>query len=182
MKTVNVGIIGTSWWADAMYLPALKNHPRARIEAVAGRNPETTRKFASRWEIPRHYEDADELIEKAQIDALIIATGNESHCPLTLKAIGRGLHVLCEKPLGLSYPEAHRMAVAANESGMTNMVPFTYSFMPTARFLKELIDLRCDFSKFSSAGLPPPPSPPNTYPLAWEGSGEIPPHPFGSRI
>lgn len=140
MKPVRVGIIGTSWWADAMYLPALKTHPRARMEAVAGRNPETTRKFASRWDIPRHYEDADELIEKAQIDALIIATGNESHCPLTLKAIGQGLHVLCEKPLGLSYHEAYRMAVAAKESGVTNMVPFTYSFMPTARFLKELID------------------------------------------
>ena len=68
MKPVRVGIIGTSWWADAMYLPALKNHPRARVESVAGRNPETTRKFDSRWEIPRHYEDADELIEKAQID------------------------------------------------------------------------------------------------------------------
>ena len=65
MKPVRVGIIGTSWWADAMYLPALKNHPRARMEAVAGRNLETTRKFASRWDIPRHYEDADELIEKA---------------------------------------------------------------------------------------------------------------------
>ena len=74
MIHVRVGIIGTSWWADAMYLPALKNHPRARVESVAGRNLETTRKFASRWEIPRHYEDADELIEKAQIDAIIIAT------------------------------------------------------------------------------------------------------------
>ena len=101
MEQVRVGILGTSWWADAMYLPALKNHPKASIEAVAGRNPETTRAFASRWEIRKNYENAEELIEKAEIDALIVATGNDSHCPLTLKALERGLHVLCEKPLGL---------------------------------------------------------------------------------
>jgi Predicted dehydrogenases and related proteins len=56
MEQVRVGILGTSWWADAMYLPALKNHPKASIEAVAGRNPETTRAFASWWEIRKNYE------------------------------------------------------------------------------------------------------------------------------
>ena len=63
MEQVRVGILGTSWWADAMYLPALKNHPKASIEAVAGRNPEPTRAFASRWEIRKKYENAEDLIE-----------------------------------------------------------------------------------------------------------------------
>ena len=139
MDQVKVGILGTSWWADAMYLPALKNHPKARVEAVAGRNPETTRAFASRWEIQQDYENAEELIENADIDALIVATSNDSHCPLTLKALERGLHVLCEKPLGLNFPEAAKMASKAKESGVISMVPFTYSFMPTARYLKDLI-------------------------------------------
>ena len=66
MEQVRVGILGTSWWADAMYLPALKNHPKASIEAVAGRNLETTRAFASRWEIRKNFENAAELIEKAE--------------------------------------------------------------------------------------------------------------------
>ncbi|HJO44143.1 MAG TPA: Gfo/Idh/MocA family oxidoreductase, partial [SAR324 cluster bacterium] len=139
MDQVKVGILGTSWWADAMYLPALKNHPKARVEAVAGRNPETTRAFASRWEIQQDYENAEELIENADIDALIVATSNDSHCPLTLKALERGLHVLCEKPLGLNFPEAAKMASKAKESGVISMVPFTYSFMPATRYLKDLI-------------------------------------------
>ena len=139
MEQVRVGILGTSWWADAMYLPALKNHPKASIEAVAGRNPETTRAFASRWEIRKNYENAEELIEQAEIDALIVATGNDSHCPLTLKALERGLHLLCEKPLGLNFPEAAKMAAKAKEQGVVSMVPFTYSFMPATRYLRELI-------------------------------------------
>ena len=103
MEQVRVGILGTSWWADAMYLPDLINHPIASIEAVAGRNPETTRAFASRWEIRKNYENAEELIEKAEIDALIVATGNDSHCPLTLKALERGLHV----PVSYTHLRAH---------------------------------------------------------------------------
>ena len=139
MAQVQVGILGTSWWADAMYLPALKNHPNAIVVAVAGRNPETTRDFASRWEIQNDYENAEALIEKAEIDALIVATGNDSHYPLTMKALESGLHVLCEKPLGLNFQEAAKMASTAQERNLITMVPFTYSFMPTNRYLKELI-------------------------------------------
>ena len=51
MEKVKVGIIGTSWWADKMYLPSLTNHPLVIIKAVAGRNPEKTKEFANRWKI-----------------------------------------------------------------------------------------------------------------------------------
>ena len=47
--TINIGVIGTSWWADAMYLPALKNHPQANVVAVCGRNAENAHKLAERW-------------------------------------------------------------------------------------------------------------------------------------
>jgi predicted dehydrogenase len=48
--------------------------------------------------------------------------------------------VLCEKPLALTYAEAAEMAALAAKKGVITMVPFTYSYMPTARYLKELID------------------------------------------
>jgi len=140
MEKVKVGIIGTSWWADKMYLPSLTNHPLVIIKAVAGRNPEKTKEFANRWKIPNYFINAEKLINEAEIDALIIATSNDSHCPLTLMAIERGLHVLCEKPMGISYSEAIAMQNAADKMGIINMVPFTYRFMPTARFIKELVD------------------------------------------
>ena len=35
---VQVGVIGTSWWADAMFLPALTAHPGAEVVAVCGRD------------------------------------------------------------------------------------------------------------------------------------------------
>ncbi len=138
--SIKVGVIGTSWWADAMYLPALKGHPQAKVVAVCGRNADNAQKFAERWDIPQVFTDANELIEKSGVDGIVVSTMNDSHYPITMKAIEAGLHVLCEKPLGLNYGEAKRMAEAAKAKGIKHLVPFTYSYMPTARYLKELID------------------------------------------
>ena len=96
--------------------------------------------------------------------------GDENHCPPPPRPriLGGGSRIsqIFDTYIGLSEiivwivypPEAENFHVFEVRNGI---------------FLRKSIDLRCDFSKFSPAGLPPP----NTYPLAWEGSGEIPPTP-----
>jgi predicted dehydrogenase len=139
-SVVNVGVIGTSWWADAMYLPALQNHPHARVAAVAGRDTERTQEFAKRWNIPGAYGDYETMLNKEALDAVIILSPNKEHLPMTMQALERGLHVLCEKPLGMNYGESKRMNEAAIQAGVKTMVPFTYRFMPVMRTIKALVD------------------------------------------
>src|SRR5262245_6615373 len=104
---VRVGIVGTSPWADAMYLPSLSNHPQAQIVAVCGRNREKAEAFAARWHVPHFYTDYREMIASGTLDALIVASSNDSHNPITMAALDAGLHVLCEKPLALNAAQAH---------------------------------------------------------------------------
>jgi levoglucosan dehydrogenase len=137
--TLRVGVIGTSWWADSMYLPALGAHDNASVVSVCGRDPDRTTAFAQRWEIPHATTNTAELLDH-ELDAVIIATPNDSHEELALAALDRQLHVLCEKPLSLTSESASRMAARARETGATTMVPFTYRYMPTNRFVKRLID------------------------------------------
>ena len=144
--TVRVGIIGTSWWADAMYLPALKQLSKQRLSkervdvvAVGGRDPDRTQAFARRWEIPKPFTNIDALLDEP-LDAVIIASGNDSHYPLTMAALERDLDVLCEKPLGRSAAEANAMNIAATAAQAITMVPFTYRYMPMNQWLKQLID------------------------------------------
>ncbi|MEM9776938.1 MAG: Gfo/Idh/MocA family oxidoreductase, partial [Chloroflexota bacterium] len=139
-QKVKVGMVSTSWWADAMYLPALTNHPGCDVVAVCGRNPERAQAFADSWSIPKAYVDYQEMIDKEDLDAVVVATGNDSHYPVTMAALKKGLHVLCEKPLALDVQEAQEMADLAAEKGVKTLVPFTYRFMPTNRYIKELID------------------------------------------
>ena len=137
---IRVGIAGTSLWADSMYLPALANHPDGAIVAVCGRNREKAEARAKRWNIPEVYTDYRAMIDSARLDALIVATTNDSHYPITMAALDAGLHVLCEKPLALNYAQAREMAEKATTAGVINMVPFTYRYMPTNRYVKQLID------------------------------------------
>ena len=141
MDRVRVGVVGTSWWADAMYLPALAGHPLADVRAVAGGSrPDHTRAFAAKWCVPSAYDSALAMLDAEPLDAVLVLTSNRSHRDLTLAAIGRGLHVLCEKPLGLTSAEAREMAEAAARAGVTTMTPFTYRFMPAARHVKALLE------------------------------------------
>ncbi|MBA3872742.1 MAG: Gfo/Idh/MocA family oxidoreductase [Anaerolineae bacterium] len=139
-SVVNVGVIGTSWWSDAMYLPALQNQPHARVVTVAGRDSERTQAFAKKWDIPSTYVDYEAMLDSESLDAVLILSPNDLHLPMTMKAIEKGLHILCEKPLGMDYPEAKRMTDAAIQAGIKTMVPFTYRFMPASRYLKTLVD------------------------------------------
>jgi len=139
-RQVTVGFFGTSWWADAMYLPALQKHPHARVTAICGRNHKRTKAFAERWQIPRYYTNVAQMLGDETLEAVIIATPNDSHYAIGMQVLQRGLHLLCDKPLALTYTQAQEMAALAKVQGVKTMVPFTYSYMPTARYIKELID------------------------------------------
>src|SRR5262245_44551294 len=99
---VRVGIVGTSSWADSMYLPALTQHPQAEVVAVCGRNRERAEAFAARWKIPAVYTDYRHMITDAGLEAIIVATTNDAHYPITMAALDAGLHILCEKPLAVN--------------------------------------------------------------------------------
>lgn len=134
---VRVGILGSSWWSDSMYLPALAHHPQGRVVAIAGRD---AAELAARWNVSHAFTRYEELLESGAVDAVIIATRNDLHHPLTLAALARGLHVLCEKPLALTYTAAAEMAAAATAAIAICMTPFTYRYMPVNRYAKHLIE------------------------------------------
>ncbi|MDD9823342.1 MAG: Gfo/Idh/MocA family oxidoreductase [Gammaproteobacteria bacterium] len=137
---VNIGLIGTSWWADSMYLPALAAHARAVVAALCGRDRGRAEALADSWNVPRVYTDYRAMFRAENLDAVVIAGANDTHHPATMAALQHNLHVLCEKPLALSVAEAAEMTQAAARAGAVTMVPFTYRFMPSNQFIKALLD------------------------------------------
>ena len=137
---IRVGIVGTSWWTDSMYLPALASHPGCEVVAICGRNAEVAQARADQWGIARVFSDWAELLVSGQIDAVIVASSNATHAAITQKALAEGLHVLCEKPVALSATEADLMAACAADTDLCTMVPSTYQYMPIFAATKRLID------------------------------------------
>jgi predicted dehydrogenase len=138
--TVRIGIVGTSWWADAMYLPALADHPHGRIVAVCGRNETNARALAARFGVPHVFTDWTTMLESGEIDAVVVATPNDTHREISLAALERRMPVLCDKPIGMNASEAAEIARAAAAADVATMTPFTYRCMPTSRLVKEMID------------------------------------------
>jgi predicted dehydrogenase len=66
------------------------------------------------------------MIEQGDLDAIIVASPDDLHYPMTMAALDAGLHVLCEKPLVLTVEQAQKMAVKAEAVGVVNMVMFSY--------------------------------------------------------
>lgn len=137
---VRIGVVGTSWWADAMYLPALTGHPLADVRGVVGTRAGHTREFADRWRVPGAYPSLAAMLDAEPLDGVVILAPNRLHHPLTMAALERGLHVLCEKPLGIDAAQAREMTEAAEQAGVVNMCPFTYRFMPHVQHAKALVE------------------------------------------
>ncbi len=139
-QTVKLGIIGTSWWVDTMYLPPLRDYDKVQVIAICGRNRKRAEARAAQWGIPHVFTDYRELFDSGLCEAVVVATSNASHYEITMAALAANLHVLCEKPLALTYAEAEEMTEVAEAKKRITLVPFTYRNMPSTRYVKELID------------------------------------------
>jgi len=140
MERVRVGIIGTSGWADLMYFNNLKGRPDVELVGVSGRNPRTLAETAGRHGVAATYTDYRQLIAEGGLDAVVIAAPDDQHLEMTLAAIDKGLHVLCEKPLANNAGDARRMLEAAGRRGVKHMVMFTWRWQPHNQFIKTMID------------------------------------------
>ncbi len=63
---VRVGVIGTSWWVDMMYVPSLNSHPGAEVVAVCGRNAERAGAIAAKFGGARVFADYREMIARGR--------------------------------------------------------------------------------------------------------------------
>jgi len=81
----------------------------------------------------------EEIVKRDDVSAVIIATPNIVHGPIALAAIAAGKHVLCEKPIAMSYAESRSMYEAAEKAKVRHMTAFTYRFVPAMRYLSHLV-------------------------------------------
>ncbi|MFN3157707.1 MAG: Gfo/Idh/MocA family protein [Rubinisphaera brasiliensis] len=72
----------------------------------------------------RTYSDYREMLdqEAGKIDAVVVATTDHHHAPAAMRAIQRGLHVYCEKPLSHTVAEARALTEAAREKGVVTQL------------------------------------------------------------
>ncbi|WP_192902159.1 Gfo/Idh/MocA family protein [Micromonospora globbae] len=121
------GLFGTGHWAMETHGAALDAHPRAELAGVWGRNPQRAAALADRYGVPA-FDDVDALIDAC--DAVAVALPPDIQADIAVRAATAGRHLLLDKPLALSLPDADRIVDAAQSSGVASVVFFTQRFQP----------------------------------------------------
>jgi len=103
------------------------------VSRIVGSSTSSSRSAAARWGLDHVTDTVEELIAADDVDVVHICTPNNTHAPLVRAAIAAGKHVICEKPLGITVPEAEEVTAAARAAGLTATVPFVYRFYPSVR-------------------------------------------------
>ncbi len=138
MDPVRFGVIGVGGMGG--------NHARsfAKVEeatlvAVADVNAETTAKVAQETGA-KGFASAEELIEKGDVEAILIATPHFFHPPVAMHAAAHGVHVLSEKPIAVTVAAADAMVEAADQAGTLLGVVFQQRIEDKRAKMKQMVD------------------------------------------
>jgi predicted dehydrogenase/threonine dehydrogenase-like Zn-dependent dehydrogenase len=133
---LRLGVIGAGNFAKAHLLPHFNS---ADIDwmTVADMDGANAKATAAKFGFRSAVTDSQQVLQDADIDAVVIATRHDSHASLTAAALQQGKHVYVEKPLALSHEELDAVVrAAANSSGILQ-VGFNRRSSPMAVALKK---------------------------------------------
>lgn len=136
---VRFGIAGYGNFAARAIAPAIKNVRAAQLVAVQNRSAERARANAAAAGVPHGFATVEEMVRHPDVDAIFIVSANSTHCPETIAAAEAGKHVIVEKPMALTTPEAESMVAACRRNGVRLMVGHMIRLSPLAIRIREVV-------------------------------------------
>jgi predicted dehydrogenase len=139
MNNLRCAVFGTGFWS-MFQIPAWREVGGVDIVAAYNRTRSRGEAVASRFGIPRVYDDPEELIQKESLDFIDIITEVPAHEPLVLLAAKHKIPVICQKPMAGTYASASRMVQACKAAGIPFYVHENYRWQYPVREIKRMVD------------------------------------------
>ena len=142
---IGIGIIGGGYMGKAHAVAmasvgaVFNTKLRPRLEMVCASSPDSAERYRVAYGFARATDDWRSLVEDPRVEAIVIASPQETHRHIAEAAFALGKPVLCEKPLGASLTDSAAMVEAAQSSGVPNMVGFNYIRTPASQYARQLI-------------------------------------------
>ena len=145
---IRLGMVGGGRGAFIGAVHRIASRIDDQYELVAGAfssDPDRSAASAADLGVARSYGSfaemaAREARRKDGIEAVAIVTPNHMHAPVALEFLKRGIHVICDKPLTATLPEAKKLAKAADASGVIFALTHNYTGYPMIRQAKAMVD------------------------------------------
>lgn len=142
MEKVKVGIAGLGRLGKVHANNIAYKIPNAELTAACSIMPAELEYAQKELGVKDVYTDFDEMLAKADIDAVAIVTTSGLHCSQIAKALDAGKHVFSEKPLGVNVEECKQAEVAVERHPeLSFFLGFMRRFDPSYAYAMEKIEL-----------------------------------------
>ena len=132
---LKVGLVGVGGISGA-HIPAWEAMEDTELVAICDVRPERMDPYPNK----RHYVDFDDMLQNEELDILDICLPTYLHADFAIKAMERGIHVICEKPISLKAEDVERVYATARKMNVKFMVAQVLRFWPEYELIKELHD------------------------------------------
>jgi len=135
---IRVGLVGIGAMGNVHY-KAYKNVSDAKVIAVADVRTEMAKEKIGDDDV-KLYTSMEEMMASEELDMIDICLPSYMHQEASIKALEKGYHVLCEKPMSISSKDTQSMIDAAKKSGKKFMIAHVVRFMKPYEYLKNIVD------------------------------------------
>lgn len=140
MHHINWGIIGCGNVTEVKSGPAFAKVNGSRLVAVMRRDGQKAKDYARRHHVPKWYDNADQLIQDPEVNAVYVATPPSSHARYAIQAMEAGKPAYVEKPMAARYVDCISMNEVSVHTGMPLYVAYYRRFLPYFQKVKEILD------------------------------------------
>ncbi len=134
------GFIGCGDVTERKSGPAFNMIEGSMVQAVMSRDARKAESYAQRHNVPKWYDDAQELVDDPDVNAIYIATPPSSHATFAIMAMKAGKPVYIEKPMAANYEDCTRINRISKETGVPCFVAYYRRYLPYFIKVKELIN------------------------------------------
>ncbi len=138
-RLLRVGVLGCGPIAQMAHLDACRKGRNTELYAICDTAGDLVEKMAAVHEPQAAYRDYAAMLADPRLEAVVVATSDPFHVPLSLEAVAAGKHVLVEKPLGTCVEECEELRARVREAGVTFQVGNNWRFDPGFRFAGDFI-------------------------------------------
>lgn len=124
---------------SSKFCEAVRLADRAEVTAVASKSAERAKSLADRFGIPEHYGSYEEMLKKADVDAVYISTTHNFHFENIKQCLQNGKNVLCEKSMCVCRRDAQELFALAAKKSLLLVEGMWIRHLGTLNKAKELI-------------------------------------------
>ncbi len=111
-----------------------------QVVSVLSHHEETAKEFAKEFSVQEVYTDLDKFVQETSAEIVYVATPHTKHYEEVKACLENGLHVLCEKPMGINHAQTSELYQLAKDSNVYLLEGMWLRFLPHIHRLKEEID------------------------------------------